>query len=164
MKKILITTIILAIMGLSLSAQNLYVQRTNGVQVEFSLADDLKLTFASRTMTVRKGEATQQFPLMELQNFSFTKQGGETNIAMTTDDNNIRLFPNPVKDELTLEIQNFAQGTNYRIFDMNGRLLRTGRALSEETKINMQHFNTGNYVLIVEQAGQMVQTFKIVKQ
>lgn len=165
MKKILLTTIILA-MGLSsLSAQNLYVLRDNGTQEEFGLADDLKITFASRTMTVRKGETTTQFPLNAIHNFSFTKQSEGSSIALAMDDNGIRLFPNPVKDELTLEIQNFVQGaTTFRIFDVSGRLMRTGRALSVETKINMQHFREGNYVLIVEQAGQQVQTFKIVKQ
>jgi len=166
MKKILLTTIILA-MGLSsLSAQNLYVLRDNGTQEEFGLADDLKITFASRTMTVRKGETSTQFPLNEIFNFSFTKQPDDgTSIALAMDDNGIRLFPNPVKDELTLEIQNFIPGTTtFRIFDVSGRLMRTGRALSAETRINMQHFREGNYVLIVEQAGQQVQTFKIVKQ
>ena len=169
MKKI-ITTAILCTLGLALSAQNLYVQPISGEQVEFAIANQPKITFASRTMTVApstgSGAGTsQQFPLGDVQNLSFVKNETDpTSIALTVEDNGIRLYPNPVDDLLTLEIQNPAQGTTYRIFDLNGRLIETGNAPSEQTTINMGGFRQGTYVLTINREGQQIQSFRIVKQ
>jgi len=160
MKKILITTILFAA-GLSLQAQNLYVQPMTGEQVAFVLADNPKITFADRVMTV----AAQNFPLNTVRNLSFVKAepDGSTNIA-TIQETGISLFPNPVRDELTLEIKEDLQNLTFQIFDMNGRSMQTGRALSPQTVINMQHYQAGIYILVIEQGGQRIQSFQIVKQ
>ena len=158
MKKILITTILFAA-GLSLQAQNLYVQPMTGEQVAFVLADNPKITFADRVMTV----AAQNFPLNTVRNLSFVSTGGAANIA-AIQETGISLFPNPVKDELTLEIKEDLQNLTFQIFDMNGRSMQTGRALSPQTVINMQHYQAGIYILVIEQGGQRIQSFQIVKQ
>jgi hypothetical protein len=159
-KKILITTILFAV-GLSQQAQNLYVQPMTGEQVAFVLADNPKITFADRVMTV----AAQNFPLNTIRNLSFvkTETDGGTNIA-TIQKTGINLFPNPVGDELTLEIKEELQNLTFRIFDMNGRSMQTSRALSPQTVINMQHYQSGIYILVIEQGGQRIQSFQIVKQ
>jgi len=164
MKKILITSIFFA-MGLSFSAQNLYVQPMTGNQVEFELANKPKITFADRIMTITMPPATTQpFSLGEVRNFSFVKTPSETGIAMTMDGHGIRLYPNPVETELTLEIENPTPRTTYRIFNMTGKLVEMGQASSQQTKINMQNFPRGTYVLYVVQNDRQVQSFKIVKQ
>jgi len=162
MKKLLITTAILA-MAICLQAQNLYVQPITGEQVAFILADNPTITFANRVMSVN----TTTFPLAQVRNLSFVKHETDTTpstIATILGESGIYLFPNPVRDELTLEIKENLQNLTYRIFDMNGRLIATGRALSPQTVINMQHYQSGTYILTVEQNGQRIQSFQIVKQ
>jgi hypothetical protein len=161
MKKILTTTIIFAI-GLSLQAQNLYVQPVTGAQVAFVLAEKPKITFADRVMTV----ATATFPLGEVRNLSFVKTDGpgETRITTSLTETGINLFPNPVRDELTLEIPETLDNLTYRIFDMTGRLIETGRATSPQTVVNMHSYQSGSYILVVEQGGVRIQSFQIVKQ
>jgi hypothetical protein len=168
MKKHLSTVIILAI-GLSLSAQKLYVQPITGDQVAFVLANDLKVTFANRSMSVADGQSQQstQFQLSEIRNFSFVERQADSlpsSISMTVADNGIRLYPNPVESELTLEIQNPTPNTTYRIFNIGGTLIKTGQAPSLQNTINMADFNNGIYIITIERNGMAVQAFRIVKQ
>jgi len=158
MKKILITTIFFAV-GLGLQAQNLYVQPITGGQVPFVLAENPAITFADRVMTI----AGQAFPLGEVRNLSFVGTT-DTRIATTLEEGSISVFPNPVRDELTLEIHEDLQNLTFRIFDTSGRQMRIGRASSPQTVINMENFPSGTYILIVEQGGQRVQSFQIIKQ
>jgi hypothetical protein len=150
--------------GLSLQAQsNLYVQYLDGEQVSFPLVDRPIIKFDAQTMFVTTTTTNRTFPLNDLANFSFTLNQA-TSIAINTEDHGIRLFPNPVRDLLTLEIQTPEQGMNYRLFDLNGRLLKTRRVNSAETQIQMDNFREGTYVLSVDVNGRPIQSFKIVKQ
>jgi len=157
MKKKLIT-IILALATICLQAQNLYVQPIDGEQVGFSIVENPRITFGDGTMTIQ--ETT--FQLTDVQNLSFVKNT-TTNLVAVNIDDKIFIFPNPVRDELTLIVEN-SQSMTYRIFDMTGRLLKTERLNSTVTTINVQNFHTGIYVFNLEQNGQFIQSFRIVKQ
>jgi hypothetical protein len=164
MKKILLQSIFLTV-GLYLQSQNLYVQPLgSGEQVPFTLAHNPKITFGTGTKKIESSSATQTFQLSNVQNLSFVKNTNSTNIATNLEDSKIHLYPNPVKDELTLVIQDFTQGINYRIFDMSGRLLKNDQIRSETTQINMQNFRAGVYILHIDSKGQSIQSFQIVKQ
>jgi hypothetical protein len=166
MKTILTTAIILALMTTGLQAQNLYVQPITGEQVAFELTSKPKLTFENRIMTVGVGQQETPFQLPAIRNLSFVKSEPNdppSGLAMTVEDNGIRLFPNPVEDALTLEINIPSQGMTYRIFDMSGRQMATGLAQYPQTLIDMQAFRSGAYILTVEQGGAQVQSFRIVK-
>jgi hypothetical protein len=160
MKKTLTFSILVAV-GTCLSAQNLYVQPIGGgQQIAFSIASKPKITFNNRAMTVNQST----FQLNNVQNLSFTYNPNSSNIAMNLEDDKIRLFPNPVKDELTLNIQIPTQGLSYQVFDMTGKQLKTENINSETSIINMQNFQGGVYILKLIQSGQEIQSFKIVKQ
>ncbi|MCL2416496.1 MAG: T9SS type A sorting domain-containing protein [Bacteroidales bacterium] len=79
-------------------------------------------------------------------------------------DNQIHVFPNPVRDELTIAVSEFMQDMTFSLFDLNGRLMQTGRILSETTTIDMQNHPSGTYILFVEQGGVRIQSFQIIKQ
>jgi len=159
MKKTLITVIFFAV-GLSLQAQNLYVQPITGEQIPFVL-EETRITFADRVMTV----GTTPFQLGEVRNLSFVATGGnDTRIVTVLGENDIRVFPNPVRDELTLEVREDLQNLTFRMFDLSGRQMSTGRVLSPQTVIDMSLYASGTYILIIEQGGQRVQSFQIVKQ
>jgi hypothetical protein len=158
MKKILLSTTLL-LAALTTQGQHLYVQQIgNAEQVPFALADKPKITFGNGTKTINQ----TTFQLSEIQNLSFVKNSNSTSIATNFSNNKIQIHPNPVKDELSLIIEN-PQNVNYRIFDMNGKQLKANKINSETTTIQMQNFRTGIYILHVIQSGQKIQSFKIVK-
>jgi hypothetical protein len=163
--KIIILAVLVLCLNTMMSAQNLYVQPLGGgEQVSFTLAHKPKITFGTGTKKIESSSANQTFQLSEIQNLSFTFNQSTNIVTQNLEDNKIQLYPNPVKDELTLVIQNFIQGTNYRIFDVSGRLLKNDQIRSETTQINMQNFRAGVYVLHIDSNGQSIQSFQIVKQ
>ena len=147
-----------------LQAQNLYVQPIGaGEQVSFELAQKPKITFSSRSMVIETSTGREVFALNEIQNLSFVEQNGSNDIAIIEGDR-IRLYPNPVKDELELNIQIPTQGLTYRIYDMSGALIKTEEIVSAITRINVENFRTGVYIFKLDQNGKELQSFKIVKQ
>ena len=162
MKKILITTILL-IMGLYLSAQNLYVQNIDdGAQTEFGLTNNLKVTFANRIMSVVTTQTTspQTFPLTNVQNLSFVPNT-TTSIALTTNDNRIRLFSNPVKDELIIVNSGQCFVENVEIVDLSGRIVISLKSL--EASINVSNLHAGIYFVKIK-TNRGVVTEKFIKK
>lgn len=141
-----------------LQAQNLYVQQINGERIAFSIVESPRITFGNGTMTIQG----TIFQLTDVQNLSFIKFTTTDFVAVNFDDK-IIVFPNPVRDELTLIVQN-PQGLNFGLFDMLGRELVSDQIRSETTRINMHNFRAGVYVLHIIRNGQTVQSFQIVKQ
>jgi len=147
-----------------LSAQNLYVQPLDGSeQVSFELAQKPKITMSARVMKIEMPATTETYSLAEVQNLSFVKKTGTTEVAMNVGDK-VRLYPNPVKDELELNVQIPVEGLKYQIYDLSGALVKADEVRAAITKINMESYPAGLYIFKLEQGGQEVQSFKIVKQ
>lgn len=68
-----------------------------------------------------------------------------------TSDNNFTIYPNPTSDNFTLYLNetNFSNDTNYKIFDLNGRELISSKINDVETKINLEKFSSGIYLIEV---------------
>ena len=58
-----------------------------------------------------------------------------------------QLFPNPVKDELS--ISGVSEASTYEIIDLNGRLILAGKLSVVETKINVTNLRSGNYLFVI---------------
>jgi len=78
------------------------------------------------------------------------------------------VYPNPTTDYLTLKIDASAsiriQNLSYQLFDMNGRLLRSGKLESHETQIAMINLVPETYLLQVFDQNKIVKLFKIIKK
>jgi hypothetical protein len=75
------------------------------------------------------------------------------------------IYPNPVKDELILQVRDHSKpGLVYRLFDLNGYLLEKGEILNSLTSIPMGHLSSGTYLLHVTLNDKTIQTFTIIKQ
>ena len=163
MKKHLIYAI-LVITGLSIKAQNLYVQPVGNVeQVAFPIADKPKITFDSQTLKIQTLQTTKDFLIDEVQNMSFTYRPLSV-IETEFGGDKVFVFPNPVQDILEVNIHIPTQGVSYKIFDMNGKQLVVESVHSENTQIQMQHFSSGIYFLFIEHNDQPIKSFKIIKQ
>jgi hypothetical protein len=74
----------------------------------------------------------------------------------------IRLFPNPCKDDLTIQISGKPEIVDYKIFDVQGKLIGTGKINSGNEKIVVP-FQSGLYLLSINKGGQ-VYNQKFIKQ
>ena len=74
-------------------------------------------------------------------------------------------FPNPTKENLTLQISNYNnEKLSYQLFDMQGKQLSNGQIRAQQTQINMNSLPTATYFInVVNQENKKVQSFKITK-
>ena len=78
---------------------------------------------------------------------------------------NINMFPNPVSDVLTVqvELEEKTQTFEYRISDINGRLIQTiqkGQLQEDISKLDVSQLPAGQYILTaVTDSGIATKTF-----
>jgi hypothetical protein len=73
-------------------------------------------------------------------------------------------YPNPTKDKIVLALSDHnLTELYYTIFDINGRLVKKGKADKDTTTIAMKYFATGVYFLKVHQNNKELKVFKIIK-
>ncbi len=80
------------------------------------------------------------------------------NSNFTTKDQ-VTLYPNPVLNNFTISTKENYTGLNYNIFDQNGRSLKNGLLLNDETNIDASQLSTGIYFVKISD-----QTFKLIKK
>lgn len=77
---------------------------------------------------------------------------------------NLSVYPNPSTDYLYLTSSDEISGLSYQLFDMNGRLLKSGKIVGNQTNIDMQGLVSATYFVKVNQENKTVKTFKIIKR
>jgi hypothetical protein len=76
----------------------------------------------------------------------------------------IKVFPNPTQDFITIHISEYIEGSTYFLYDFTGRLLENKLILSADTEINLHKYASGQYILkLASKSRQPIQTFQIVK-
>jgi len=74
----------------------------------------------------------------------------------------ISVFPNPVKNQLILQIDEY-QGFDYLLYNTMGGLLERGQVLDERTEIDFSALAPAIYLLKITDKDQVVKLFQIVK-
>jgi hypothetical protein len=142
-KRCLLITLFLIISYSTLFSQNVitYTYDSNGNRV-------------SRKLTV-----------IELKS-GVTKKANDTDSSrvILTSEKYIKIFPNPVKSELTIKIVGYDDGVqkNATIYDMDGRMLIKTNSLSSEGPLDLNALQDGVYILIIK-VGDEVSRYKIIK-
>ena len=76
----------------------------------------------------------------------------------------LRAYPNPTTDLLTLNIDNYDhEKLTYALYDVRGKLVESNQVNSSSTVIKMEGMATSTYFLTVSEGEQLVKTFKIIK-
>jgi hypothetical protein len=84
----------------------------------------------------------------------------ETNLNIS-----LSAFPNPITENLTLQISDYNHETLwYLLYDIQGKQLINGRVTAQQTKINLNGLPSATYlVYVVNQENKKLQSFKIIK-
>ena len=76
---------------------------------------------------------------------------------------NIRLFPNPTTESLTLEVDDLAPTLHYSLFSLNGQQLLEGR-FSQRAVLDVSNLLSGNYMQRIEDTERnQSNVYKVVK-
>ncbi|MBN2613452.1 MAG: T9SS type A sorting domain-containing protein [Bacteroidales bacterium] len=74
------------------------------------------------------------------------------------------VFPNPVTDVLWLTVKNFnLPAISFQMYDMNGKLLKNGKIVSDKTSFETGNLTPATYYLKISTENKEVKIFKIVK-
>lgn len=79
----------------------------------------------------------------------------------------IFIFPNPTTDFVNISMQNTEVENgqrNYKLYDIQGRLLKQGKIDQDQTQIGISHLSSSIYILQVYIDNKSVKTFKILKK
>ena len=76
----------------------------------------------------------------------------------------VSAYPNPTTDYLTLSIGEFdISNLSYQLYDMQGKLLQSGKITGNQTSIVMSNLVPATYFVKVTEGNKEVKTFKIIK-
>ena len=86
-------------------------------------------------------------------------------INETTLDISLTTFPNPTKENLTLQINHYNnEKLTYQLFDIQGKLLINGKVIAPQTQINTVSLPISTYFIhLVNHENKKVKSFKIIK-
>jgi hypothetical protein len=96
------------------------------------------------------------------------QQPYEISIVLGVEDNqislNMKAYPNPTTDYLTLTIDNIELSTlNFQLFDISGKLIESKKITSTTETIRMENLPSATYFLKVVNNNNKIKTFKIIK-
>jgi hypothetical protein len=78
---------------------------------------------------------------------------------------NFLVYPNPVTSSLKLDIRDYDPShLQYRLLDVNGKLLQTGRVTAREQLINMTDYPPAVYFLKLTDNKKDIKTFRIIRR
>ena len=77
----------------------------------------------------------------------------------------LSVFPNPILDNLTLQISDYNnEKLSYQLYDIQGKLLNKEQIIAEQTQINTSSLPPATYFIeVLNQENKQVQSFKIIK-
>ncbi len=83
----------------------------------------------------------------------------------TLEELNFKMYPNPTKGELTVEIENLTGETNasISIYDLQGRQIYNNSNASATNAIDLSNHSPGTYIMILKVANK-TREWKIVKE
>ncbi len=76
----------------------------------------------------------------------------------------LSVYPNPATDYLTLKVNDLElKNLSFELYDLTGKLLQRRRLLATETKIYLNGYSSGSFILKIRDTMKGLKTFKILK-
>lgn len=80
-------------------------------------------------------------------------------------DKQLKIYPNPVQSQLTIEVEGFEPGMQgeFSLFNITGGMLIRRRITGSNTYLDMSRYTKGTYILNIQLRGQTT-SWKVIKQ
>jgi hypothetical protein len=103
--------------------------------------------------------------------FTFAQGFQQSNISVSTlikdpeINYDVRIYPNPVKNWLSVQFdQNIQEKFYIKIFNLKGQLLKKKAISLPMDEINFGHYKNGEYILQINENRRIIKSYKVVKQ
>jgi len=155
MKNLLLFSLFLLIISFGTKAQQIisnegdYFENSD-VSISWTLGEPVTETISDGTNILTQG-------------FQQTKLSASEIFSINSDNINIKLFPNPTENFIYLKTSEF-KNMNYRISDINGKILKEGNIISEMTEISVSKFPAAFYFFKIMKNKETIKIYQIVKQ
>jgi hypothetical protein len=151
-----IIILILFLAGSMVSAQQVVSnngdsQSAAGVEVSWTVGEAVIETLVGGSTTLTQG-------------FQQTKLTVTAVSELLVPELEIKVFPNPTQEFITVHFSEYIEGSRYFLYDFTGKLLENKLIHSADMEIDMQKYASGQYILkLANKSRQPIQTFQIVK-
>ena len=165
-KKLKLRAVLLLGLGLSsIQAQTMYVKESNGTQTAYPLNSIRKMTFSGGNATIYKTDnSTGVYALNGLRYLIFTDITGIGEQPMRPGYANLIAYPNPVADELNIDLTDATGNGTVSILSLDGRLMHKQKTKGTGiATINLSHLPQGVYICRYSNASE-IKTVKIIKK
>ena len=154
--KSLIIILILFLAGSVVSAQQVVSSNGDsksaaGVEVSWTVGEAVIETLISGSNTLTQGFHQTKITITALSEILFPGL-------------DIKVFPNPTPEIITIQFSEYMEGSRFWLFDLRGKLLENKLISSADMEINMKNYASGQYILkLTDKSRQPIQTFQIIK-
>ncbi len=155
MKNLLLFSVIIFLATFELKAQEVVASggdyfENSSVSISWTLGEPVTETITDGTNILTQG--FQQSKLTATEVFD-----------ISTDKFDINLFPNPTLNIINIKTSEF-KNLSYNISDTNGKLLKEGKLVSENTEISVNRLPAAVYFFTITNNNKIIRIFQIVKQ
>jgi hypothetical protein len=155
------TAWMLCICTMQAQETSLFVHSGTGDPQTIALSSIGKITFSEGKLNVLStSDAVSDFDLSAISKLTFSETG-TTEIISPSDVSALKLYPNPVRDELFVTSDTKIESIT--VFGLQGNVLLRSNVQSSSTTLSLGFLPQGIYVIQVKRAGA-VSTQKIIKQ
>ena len=154
--KYLVIVLILFLAGSMVSAQQVVSSNGDsksaaGYEVSWTVGEPVVATLIGSTNTLTQGFHQTKLTITAVSELLFP--GLE-----------IKVFPNPTPDIITIHFSEYLENSRYYLYDLRGQLLENKLINSADTEINMKKYASGQYIIkLTNKSRQPIQTFKVIK-
>lgn len=86
---------------------------------------------------------------------------GNINVISIADNQNVKLYPNPASEVLSLEFENMEDVSSVKIYSSLGKLVHAQSASADIEKIDISHLDKGFYFLVIQGTRPIVKPFSV---
>jgi len=160
---------LLLLLAPEIQSQTLHVNKNSGEHSVMELNTIQKLTFSDGNLNVfRKSEEPMEFKLNEILHLTFSDLSSGIEMLMNQKENNLVVFPNPVKNELYIRLSPMREGSlQVKLISLDGKIIFVKKLSSTGDKnkyqIDVSFLEQGLYFCQIMN-NQFSNTIKFIKK
>ncbi len=165
-RKFELVVVLLFGFGIASHSQTLYIEKTDGTRVDYSLSSIGKISFSSGNIMITKmDKSSEVFELSNLSSLKFSDTSTGIKEPLAFQDKMLNVYPNPTNRELNIDLPvTVHQKGTISIIGIGGNILMK-RQITEERLVilDISHLPKGIYFCRYNSPGE-VKAVKFIKQ